>query len=207
MRGILQPRASHACSASKLACKPHVCKHSPRYTVTSVCCCHHKLLLCFIHQMAHELLCLLILVSISRYLIPIHIAQHIGQVCFVLGSLYVPACVLCRLSNCRAWRQGLHGRPGRLWVALKPIPPGQRHLAFHNTAGLCVPACTHKLPNSHCRALFLDVLMQCSTTSEMFGYALLLLSICFTMSLPGHFMRRYFALQGFVGRQTYDWYV
>ncbi len=59
MRGGMQMRASHTCSALKLACKSHKCKHSPRYKAKSVCWCHQKLLLCFISQVAHKLLCLL----------------------------------------------------------------------------------------------------------------------------------------------------
>lgn len=54
----------------------------------------------------------------------------------------------CRLSSSsralglrsRVWRQGLPRRTGRL-LALKPMTPGQCHLSYHNTAGLCVLAC------------------------------------------------------------------
>jgi hypothetical protein len=52
-------KARHTCSAPNLACKPHKSKHSLRYTVTSVSCCDQQLLLYFISQVAHKILCLL----------------------------------------------------------------------------------------------------------------------------------------------------
>ncbi len=53
MRGGLQKRRTHPCSAPKLACKPHIRKHSPRYKAKSVCCCYQQLLLCFLSQVAY----------------------------------------------------------------------------------------------------------------------------------------------------------
>ena len=36
MRGCLQKQATPTCSALKLACKRHLCKHSPRYKIRVV---------------------------------------------------------------------------------------------------------------------------------------------------------------------------
>ena len=108
---------------------------------------HQQLLLCFISQVAHELLCLLNFASTrSCYTVITFVyAPRISKVCSshwltVCSSVW---CVLCRLTSSRslglgsrAWRQGLNGRAGRL-LALKPMTPGHHHLAYYNSAGLC----------------------------------------------------------------------
>ena len=75
MRGGLQKMSNPTYSALKLACKLHTFKHSPRYKVRIMYCCHQQLLLCLIYKIVHGLLCFLISVSTTRCFILLYLVH------------------------------------------------------------------------------------------------------------------------------------